>query len=227
VSTDVDAPSEIRVASWDFPTVEHGFGRRERPVASGFRLVRSRQVHGDDVLVVDGSSASPAGDADGMVTATRGVAVGIATADCVPVLLAAPEAGVVAAVHAGWRGSLLGIVPRAIDLLRDRFGVEPASVHAALGPSIGGCCYEIEREIAARFADRFGEGMWTAWKAGAADKGTLDLRTVNERLLVEAGVPAASVSHAGPCTACGGEDLASYRKQGPRAGRQVSWIGLR
>src|SRR5262245_28152575 len=125
-------PPEIRAARFDFQGIAHGFGRRDEPVANGFTLVRARQVHGSDLAVVEATTSSPVADVDGLVTASRGVAVGIATADCVPVLLAAPEAGVVAGVHAGWRGSLLGIVPRAIALLRDRFGASPGTVHAAL-----------------------------------------------------------------------------------------------
>lgn len=211
---------------WDFEGIEHGFAPKDTQVAEHLCLARVKQVHGAELLVADGSSPTPDDEADGLVTATPGVAVAIATADCVPVLLAAPDAKIVAAVHAGWRGSLAGIAPAAVAMFADRFAVAASDVHAALGPSIGGCCYEIERDIAARFADEFGSEMWSAWTARTSVKGTLDLRVVNEVLLLRAGIPPSSVHHVGPCTSCGDGDLASYRVSGGRAGRQLSWIGL-
>jgi len=213
-------------AGWDFDGVEHGFASEGVAVAPHLRVVRANQVHGPQLLVVDDSTPSPAGDADGLLTATQGIAVAIATADCVPVLLAAPHARVVAAVHAGWRGTLAGIVPSAIHAFSERFGIAAADVHAALGPSIGGCCYEVERDIAQRFADEYGSAMWGAWEEGPSGRGTLDLRSVNEMLLQAAGVPTSTTMRVGPCTGCGGADLASYRVQGAGAGRQLSWIGL-
>ncbi len=216
-----------RTPEWDFDGIEHGFGLREAPVAGAFRLVRARQVHGANLIVAGPRTPTAAGDADGLVTASAGTAVAVVTADCVPVLLVAPGARVVAAVHAGWRGSLAGIVPRAVALFRDRFGVAPGDVQASLGPSIGGCCYEVGSEIALDFFARYGDGLRSAWREGAPGKGRLDLRTVNQMLLEESGVPPDSVHHVGPCTACGGADLASFRVQGASAGRQSSWIGLR
>lgn len=211
---------------WDFEGLEHGFAPRDTDIAPHLRVVRVKQVHGAELIVADGRTPPVAGDADGLFTACPGTAVAIATADCVPVLLAAPAARVVAAVHAGWRGSLAGIVPRAVATFRERFGVPPPEIRAALGPSIGGCCYEVERDIAEKFASRYGPSMWEAWTNGRTGKGTLDLRTVNERLLRHAGIPAEAITHVGPCTSCGNADLASYRVQGPKAGRQLSWIGL-
>lgn len=217
---------ELSAPGWAFAGVEHGFAPRDTPVAQHLRLIRVKQVHGADLVVADETTSAAAGDADGLLTRTPGTAVAIATADCVPVLLVAPEARAVGAVHAGWRGSLAGIVPRAVETFTSRFGVPAHELHAALGPSIGGCCYEVEREIAARFVDRYGGSHERAWRDGAPGKGTLDLRVVNRLLLEESGVPPGAISDVGPCTACGDADLASYRTQGGRAGRQLSWIGL-
>lgn len=218
--------TEYATPGWEWNGIDHGFGPRDAPVAEHLHLVRAKQIHGADVVLVDTATPQHAGDADGLMTATAGVAVAIATADCVPVLLAAPKAKAVAAVHAGWRGSLAGIVPKAVSLFREHFGAPASEIRAALGPSIGGCCYEVEREIAEQFADAFSDEIWKAWKDGRPGKGTLDLRAVNEILLREAGLPADSIAHVGPCTACGDGDLASYRVLGPKAGRQLSWIGL-
>ncbi len=211
---------------WDFEGVEHGFAPQETAVAEHLRLVRVTQVHGRELVVARADTASPAGEADGLLTAAPGLAVAVATADCVPVLLVAPDARAVAAVHAGWRGSLAGIVARAVVGFSEHFGAPATAIRAALGPSIDGCCYEIEREIAQRFVDQHGLEMWSAWKDGTPGKGTLDLRSVNELLLERAGVPEESIQRVGPCTACGDADLASYRVDGPGGGRQLSWIGI-
>jgi YfiH family protein len=142
----------------------------------------------------------------------------------VPILLAAPEAGAVAAVHAGWRGTVASIAAVGVRALVER-GARTEQVRAALGPSIDGCCYEIEREIAERFANDLGSGVWSAWRDGERpDKGYLDLRRVNALVLAEAGVPEESIARVGPCTHCGGGAFASFRREGAAAGRQLSWI---
>jgi YfiH family protein len=219
-------PEELRARGWTFRGVVHGFAPRDRDVAPELHLVRARQVHRADVVTVDSGSASPVGEADGLIASERGVAVAIATADCVPILLVAPRRPVVAAVHAGWRGTLADIGPEAVARLCREHGARGEEVHAALGPSIDGCCFEIEREIAERFAAAFGEAVWEAWRDGRPGKGTLDLREVNRQRLISSGLRADAVQRVGPCTACGGGPYASYRAEGPRAGRQLSWIGL-
>lgn len=217
---------ELEARGWSFPGVAHGFAPRDREVAGRFLLVRARQVHGTTVLAVGTESVSPVGEADGLITADRGVAVAVATADCVPILLVAPGAPVVAAVHAGWRGTLADISAQAVEWLARDHGARVEEIHAALGPAIDGCCFEIERDIAERFAASFGDAIWGAWQDGRPGKGTLDLREINRQRLIRAGLREDAVQRVGPCTACGGGPFASYRVEGPRAGRQLSWIGL-
>lgn len=219
--------ADLSVPGWDPARIPHGFAAPDQPVAGGFHLVRVRQVHGAVCLAAEEGSPSPAGDADALVTTRPGVAVAIATADCVPVLLAAPDAGAVAAVHAGWRGTVAAIAAVGVRALVER-GARASDVHAALGPAIDGCCYEIEREIAERFASELGSDVWQAWRDGARPgKGFLDLRRVNALVLAQAGVPEASIARVGPCTHCGGGPFASYRRDAERAGRQLSWIAVR
>jgi polyphenol oxidase len=222
----VEAAEDLEADGWSFGGIAHGFAPRGRDVAARFHLVRARQVHGTTALAVGSGSASPAGEADALITTEPGVAVAVATADCVPILLVAQERPVVAAVHAGWRGTLADIAPQVVDRFRREHGVPAGEIRAALGPSIGGCCFEVEREIAERFAASFGDGIWRAWRDGRPGKGTLDLREVNRQRLVAAGLRADAVQRVGPCTMCGGGPFASYRAEGPRAGRQLSWIGL-
>jgi len=217
---------ELHANGWDPAAIPHGFAPADRTVADGFHLVRVRQVHGAVCLAADEQTPSPAGDADALVTSRPGVAVAIATADCVPLLLAADDGRAVAAVHAGWRGTIAGIAAVGVREL-ERRGVPAAAQRAALGPAIDGCCYEIEREIAERFADTFGDEVWSAWRDGPKPgKGHLDLRGVNALVLRRAGVPADAIERVGPCTACGGGPFASYRRDGANAGRQLSWVAV-
>ncbi len=175
-------------------------------------------MHG--IAVVTASGGPPV-EADGIVTARRGAAVGVITADCVPALLVAPGAGVVAAVHAGWRGAAAGVLEAALDHLRRHFGVAPADVEAAIGPAIGPCCYEVGPEVRAAFAARSGDLTAPAWQPHNGSL-RLDLRQAVRLLLDAAGVR--DLAEVGPCTACT-PSLASYRRDGTGAGRQLSFIG--
>jgi YfiH family protein len=140
--------------------------------------------------------------------------------------MVAPEHGFIAALHAGWRGTLKGICQRAVKTLTDRWQVAPASVWVALGPSISPCCYEVGRDV--------GEALHERWRAQAAwhphgtgDKGFLDLRAINRAQCEGVGVPASQIQSVGPCTFCASPDFASYRREGAGAGRQLSVIGWR
>lgn len=189
-----------------------------RSVGVALPIDTVRQVHGVAVVTANGG---PPVEADGVVTASRGVAVGVITADCVPALLLAPGSGVVAAVHAGWRGAAAGVLEAALDHLRRDFAVAPADVEASLGPAIGPCCYQVGPEVRATFAARIGDLTAPAWRR-SGDRLRLDLRQAVRLLLGAAGVR--TVFTVGPCTACT-PSLASYRRDGTGAGRQLSFIG--
>jgi YfiH family protein len=193
-----------------------------RRIGRGFpatRWVRMRQVHGTRVVRGEGDAA---GEADGLISTAEGTALAVLTADCVPMLAVAPAAHAVMALHAGWRGSLAGIAIAGLREARNWLGIEPHEWRVALGPSIGGCCYEVEAELGEQFVRRWG-AMPDVWQR-AGTHGQLDLRAVNRRLLIEQGVPAAHVVDVGPCTACRSDDFFSHRASGGRAGRQLSAI---
>lgn len=221
---------ELRSIGLRMGGVAHGFAPPGAEVARGFHLVRAKQVHGTALAWVDERTGSPAGELDALATDQPGVAVAIATADCIPMLVAAPGGRAVAAVHAGWRGLLAGIVGASALEVAQRAAVATADLRVALGPSIDGCCFEVEREIAARFADRFGEQVWQAWRDGGSDrapgKGTLDLRRVARMVLRDVGVSDEAIEYVGPCTFCGDSGFASYRRDGSNAGRQFGWIAI-
>jgi hypothetical protein len=150
--------------------------------------------------------------------------LGIVSADCVPVLIVAPQHGLVAALHAGWRGTLKGISARAVAMLQTTWHAAPTSLWVALGPAIGRCCYEIGAEVGEAMIQRWHLGDSAAWQPQGG-KGFLDLRMVNLAQFVAVGVPRNQVQCVGPCTFCDSSRFASYRREGSAASRQLSVIG--
>ena len=178
-----------------------------------------RQVHGARVVTAAAWSIAP--EADAVVTDAPGQLAGIVTADCVPVLLVARAPRVVAAVHAGWRGAAAGVLEAAVDRLHAEFDVPAEALEAAIGPAVGPCCYEVGAEVRDAFRARTGRLTATAWQEASA-RFRVDLRAVARLLLAASGVT--TVATLGPCTACG-SGYASYRRDGPGAGRQLSFAG--
>jgi purine-nucleoside/S-methyl-5'-thioadenosine phosphorylase / adenosine deaminase len=186
---------------------------------------------------------------DALFTDQPGLLVAVRTADCLPVLLADRRRCAVAAVHAGWRGALSGVVEKAVGEMRRLFGTRPRDVLAALGPSIRVCCYEVGPEIEEAFCGRYPEGESFFKKVPKLQTSTgrpMDLRwdrtpghdaveTVRHLDLVAAaraqlhrsGVPASHIQVAEFCTACRSDLFYSHRKQGGRAGRMMAVIGIR
>jgi YfiH family protein len=199
--------------------LEHGFGTRLAEIDQD-KMVSLRQVHSSLVLVVRGATGC-AGQGDALVSSDPGLPLSIRTADCLPILMADPLTRTVAAVHAGWRGSAAGIATATLARMRDKFGTHPADVQVAIGPGIGPCCYEVGPEVLAQF----GQSRATPRSESAA--GHLDLSAANRRELERAGVPSANIESLGMCTSCDAERFYSWRREGDRAGRMVSFIGLR
>jgi YfiH family protein len=183
-------------------------------------LVFMDQVHGTDVAVVE-EAPDRAPTADALVTTTPGLALGVLVADCVPVLLAEPYAGVVAAVHAGRRGVESGVVPAALDAMRHR-GARPGRVHARLGPAVGPCCYEVPEDLQAAVAAAAPGTVRNGAGRSRANRPSLDLRAGVEQQLREAGVE--HIAHVGGCTVDDPEFF-SYRRDGT-TGRFAGLIWL-
>ena len=190
-------------------------------------LVIAQQVHGDRIAVIDESQAGCGAyrhadaipGADGMVTASRSVALAVLTADCVPVLIVDPVREAVGIAHAGWRGTLQRIASRAVLKMRDAFGTEPVDCLVALGPSIGSCCYTVGEDVASLFRREFGS-------VTCVMENRLDLRRAIEIQLVEIGVERRNISSAGLCAACNLVLFYSHRAEGGCAGRMMSVIKL-
>ncbi len=181
-------------------------------------IVRATQVHGREVIAVRERPARGetvlAGSGDALVTRLSGVALVVQTADCVPVLLAAPDAA--AAIHAGWRGAAADVVGGAAEALLARTA-DPASVRAWLGPAIGSCCYEVGGEVASQFARDF-------VSSSSNGRFRLDLHAVVRSQLEAAGLSSRNIASDPSCTMCGGERYASYRRDRDNAGRMIALI---
>jgi YfiH family protein len=186
------------------PGIEHGFGTRHSRLVQD-SMASLKQIHSNVVLDA-AAGVGCAGEGDALIARVPGVTVSIRTADCLPILLADPARQVVAAVHAGWRGTAAQIVRAAIE----KMGSEPASLHAAIGPGIGACCYEVGPEVAAQF--------------GIEGVVHLDLAAENRRQLIAAGVPDRQIDIIALCTRCRADLFHSWRRDGPAAGRMVSYI---
>jgi purine-nucleoside/S-methyl-5'-thioadenosine phosphorylase / adenosine deaminase len=186
-----------------------------------------RQLHSARVVSVDvGGSA---GDGDALMTARPGLALSVITADCVPVLIAlkASDGGDrIAAVHAGWRGIVAGVVPAALAVLRGTTTTAPSADEtpsvAWIGPSIGACCYEVGPDVAEAVVAASGAEVA---HPGPAGKPHLDVALAAELQLRRAGI--ADVRRLGPCTRCHPELLWSYRREGAKAGRNIAYIWMR
>jgi hypothetical protein len=178
--------------------------------------LRLRQVHGAVVVRAEGAEAGAEGDA--WVATTRGLTLAIATADCVPVLLADPTAGVIAAVHAGWRGMRARILARALESML-ALGARAGRIHAGIGPSVKGGCYEVGAEVRAEFGAAFplARTLFEGRRLDLVAAARLELET--------AGVPPSAVSVVDRCTHCASE-LASHRREGQARGTNLSVIAL-
>jgi polyphenol oxidase len=190
---------------------------RRLAAASGLAFARVRQVHGARVLDADRAGA-PIAEADAVTSAAPGVAACVSVADCVPILLADPESGRVAAVHAGWRGTIARIAAAAVERLAAH-GATPRRLLAAIGPSIGPCCYEVSPELAARFRAELGEDTVRPGRTPH-----LDLQRANAAILRAAGVSPECVEALGHCTSCEVELFFSHRRDAGRTGRHAAFI---
>ncbi len=146
----------------------------------------------------------------------------VRTADCVPALLAERDGRAAAAVHAGWRGVVAGVVGSAIRELAAA-GVDPARLVVALGPSIGPCCYEVGEEVANALAAASGVEP----TGGPEGRPRVDLGLAVRRQLEDRGVPSRVISTAPWCTRCRDDLFFSYRRDGERAGRMLALVGPR
>lgn len=236
----------ITVASFatDADGVEHFFGTRAsgpsvtpgrasslpagRHEVTAPVMVSVKQVHGTDALVVDQpvqQGATFEGGWDALVTDQPGVMVTVRTADCVPVLLHDPGRRVVAAIHAGWRGAVAGIVPKTVALLVERFGATVERLRMAIGPSAGPCCYEVDEPVLSKLREVC-PGWESVVKPVAANKAHLDLRAFVRLQGLTDGLQTERIAMVNACTICQPDVFFSYRRDGVVKATMVSGIAL-
>jgi YfiH family protein len=199
--------------------LDHGFGTRNSP-PPGWPIATVKQIHSADVIDAAGFTGER-GSADALVSNAPGLAVGVRTADCLPILLVDPEHRAVAAVHAGWRGTAARIVERTISRLHEMYGTNPDQLRAAIGPGIGKCCFEVGPEVARQFSP------WHPDLEATGSKHRLDLVDINHRQLRGAGVEPANIASSDLCTMDRTDILHSFRKEREHAGRMLAWIAIR
>lgn len=191
------------------------------------RIATVHQVHGDSIWVIDAARTSdpsgPKREADAMITNRAGLAITVRTADCLPILIWDEVKKVVAAVHAGWRGSLNAIASKTVLTMRSSFGSDPGNLWVGIGPAIGPCCYEVNGPVLKPLRERFEYWSEVVTEKGNG-KGMLDLAGLNVRQLMASGVSAEAITVAGACTFCHPERFYSYRRDGDSSGGMISGI---
>jgi YfiH family protein len=214
--------------------------------AGNLQLISLKQIHSDVIHLFDSVPTKPC-SGDASATNRPGLLLGVQTADCVPILLVDPKNRAVAAIHAGWRGTLARIAVKAIGQMQMHFKTKPAGLLAAIGPAIGGCCYEVGTEVAIQFHSQFADARdwFDEFRTGdepnpiqwlnmmppghqpPPQNVLLDLKKANRAQLLAAGLGPQNIFVSDLCTACHPNLLFSYRKQGPQSGRHLSVIGIR
>ena len=241
---------------WDSPAHIEENCRRfiEALGARDFSLLSLRQVHSSIVVHVTRESSQDLGyqcpgesrpaslaakpDGDALLSSTPGLLLAVRVADCLPILLADPRNRAVAAIHAGWRGALQGIVGKAAGEMARAFGSRPDELMAAVGPSIRACCYEVREDVWEACGAALPDGqkylsavprLSTHSLPGTALPRSffLDLAAIARDQLLRAGVSDARIFVADYCTACRTDLFFSYRKEGPKAGRMLAVIGFK
>ncbi len=215
-----DPQQRYRVRELDgFAWLDYGFGTRDSRDWPPRPYAWVKQIHSNIAVVVDGR-AGCLGEADALISNRVGTYLTIRSADCIPILLIDERLKAVAAVHAGWRGTVAGVAPKAIEAMRDSFGTRPEDLLAAIGPGICGRCYTVGPEVAAQFVPWFPE------RSDLDRQTVIDLPEANRRQLAAAGVPEARIFRGAPCTLCGPEEFFSYRRTRDRTGRMVTAIAV-
>jgi len=214
--------------------------------AERLKLVPLKQFHSAMIRFFQAKTAEPC-KGDASLTNEPGLLLAAQTADCVPILLVDPKKRCIAAIHAGWRGTLARIAEKTAGQMRMRFGSKPGDLLAAVGPSIGGCCYEVGTELVTKFTSQFAgaEDWFDELRTGDEPNPLqwlnmmppghqpppknvrLDLRKANRSQLLAAGIVEKNIFISDLCTGCHTDLLFSYRKEGVGSGRLMSVIGIR
>ena len=248
--SDLDGRKVLNLSFTDWDTRENVLENRKKfqaaLYAQKFSFIALKQIH-SAVIWPFATVPKETCKGDASLTKTPGLLLGVQTADCVPILLVDPKKRAVAAVHAGWRGTLARILEKTVGELHSHFGSNPSDLLAAIGPGIGPCCYEVGADLVTQFASQFADASHYFDEPRTGEEPNplqwlnmmppghqpppknvhLDLSKANRSQLLAAGLPEKNIFSSGLCTACHLDLLFSYRKQGPRSGRLLSAIAIK
>jgi YfiH family protein len=191
------------------------------------RLCVPRQVHGDGITLLSEPSGCPAAGADALITGEPELCLAVSTADCVSLLLYAPDKKKIAAVHAGWRGTVQRIARKTVRRMAEETGCNPALMLAGIGPSIGSKAFEVGEEVCAAFRSAGIDITPFCRRNASTGKAHIDLKEANRLQLLEAGVPNGRIEVMDICTYSRQEDFFSARRQGTDSGRMLTGIMLK
>lgn len=232
VSTGVLESMNLSVRRGDEPErVRENWARLS--AATGIDLsgvVYAKQIHSADVRIarpedLQPPELDPRFECDGFVTNCPGVPLAVFMADCIPVLLHDPVAGVIGAVHCGWRGSVQDMIGAAVAQMHT-LGAQPEHIHAAIGPGIGACCFEVGPEVVEGIEQLLGDDAAGLVREKPDGKFMVDLKRANARRLAQLGVPARQIDISEACTMCRPDQFWSHRQTNGRRGVQAAIITL-
>lgn len=196
------------------------------------RAVGCRQIHSDFVRFIRAEDAGKLlhdqrpYDADAMLTDVPGLPLVAYSADCCTILLYDPTCRCVGAIHAGWRGTASGIALKALVAMMSAYGADPMTIHAAIGPSIGACCFETDGDVPSAIRAELSESADRFITKRENGKYHVDLKQVNRLWLLRGGLDPRNVEVHPDCTACHGERYWSHRRMGSARGSQIAVISL-
>jgi YfiH family protein len=233
----------LQIRSWRRKRkIAHGFGRRGQGTRldwegkaiqereDSFPLVCLRQAHGDRVLLFDATIQKIEEiwqeEGDSLITRDSGFALGVFTADCLPIFLYDSRQQVIGVVHAGWRGTARGVAKKAVEKMKGFFQCQSKDILAVMGPGIGPCCYEVDHPVKEAFV-----GSGFPWESISRPRGegtwSLDLHLANSLLLEAAGIRRENIEALKLCTSCRRGEFYSYRRGDKVGGRQLNFLALR
>lgn len=184
------------------------------------KLINPDQQHTDNIKIVT-SIDDDLSNTDGIITAQKGLVIMLLFADCTPIILHAPNSGVIGVIHAGWKGTAKKIAKKAITMMTNELNVDINDIKAAIGPTIGQCCYPVSTEVAEQLQLTISKNHDKLFiNADSDDKIKVDLKALNALQLEEAGVKHIDVIN--ECTSCNNSVFFSYRAENGKTGRHAA-----
>lgn len=189
------------------------------------------QVHGNDVLLIDKAAVNiselSSTSADAVITNQCNIAIGILTADCVPIFLIDPVQRIIGVVHAGWKGMAKGVIKKSIETMVKQFGSDKKAMLSAVGPSIGPCCYMVDNAVVKEFDLRNSKSGGDEFIRKEAGCWRLDLKKAALVQMLNIGLLERNISIENLCTSCRNDIFFSYRKDNKITGRQLNFVIMR